>query len=284
LGGGFGRRLQTDYVAEAVELSKAVGAPMQVVWTREDDIQHDFYHPANLLYMSAKLDKPPQYLSPRAFPGGALIPTGAWRSVENFPEAFARESFLDEYALAVGKDPYQLRREFYSGRAKAVIELAAEKSGWGTPVPAGWGRGMAYHATFGVTHVAQVVDLSVDETGRVRVQRVVCAVDCGTVVNPDTVEAQMEGGIVFGLTAALKAQITLEKGRVQQSNFDDDPLLRMDEMPLVEVHIVPSDEAPSGIGEMGVPPVAPAVANAVFAATGKRIRHLPILAQDLHSG
>jgi isoquinoline 1-oxidoreductase beta subunit len=204
--------------------------------------------------------------------------------VENFPEAFARESFLDEYALAVGKEPYQLRRELYTGRAKAVIELAADKAGWGAPLPAGWGRGMAYHATFGVTHVAHVAEVSVADNGTVRVHRVVCAVDCGTVINPDTVEAQMEGGIVFGLTAALKAQITLEKGRVQQSNFDDCPLLGMDEMPLVEVYLAPSDEAPSGIGEMGVPPLAPAVANAVFAATGKRIRHLPILPQDLRNG
>jgi isoquinoline 1-oxidoreductase beta subunit len=284
LGGGFGRRLQTDYVAEAVELSKAAGAPVQVVWTREDDIQHDFYHPANLLYVSAKLDKPPKYLAPRASPGGALIPTGAWRSVENFPEAFARESFLDEYALAVGKDPYQLRRELNTGRAKAVIELAAEQAGWGDPLPTGWGRGMAYHATFGVTHVAQVVELSVEENGTIRVHRVVCAVDCGTAINPDAVEAQMEGGIVFGLTAALKAQITLAKGRVEQSNFDDYPLLRLDEMPRIEVYLVPSSEPPSGIGEMGVPPTAPAVANAVFAATGQRIRHLPILPQDLRNG
>jgi isoquinoline 1-oxidoreductase beta subunit len=148
-------------------------------------------------------------------------------------------------------------------------------------LPDGWGRGMAYHATFGVTHVAQVAEVSVDDSGNVRVQRVVCAVDCGKVVNPDTVAAQMEGGIVFGLTAALKAEATLKDGRVQQSNFHDYPILQMSEMPVVEVYIIESDESPTGIGEMGVPPIAPAVANAIFAATGKRVRHIPILPEDL---
>jgi isoquinoline 1-oxidoreductase beta subunit len=140
---------------------------------------------------------------------------------------------------------------------------------------------MAYHATFGVTHVAEVVEVSVDANGNVNVRRVVCAVDCGRVVNPDNVAAQMEGGIVFGLTAALKAEATLKDGRIQQSNFHDYPILRMDEMPVIEVYIVQSDDQPSGIGEMGVPPIAPAVANAVFAATGKRIRHIPIKPEDL---
>jgi isoquinoline 1-oxidoreductase beta subunit len=142
---------------------------------------------------------------------------------------------------------------------------------------------LAYHATFGVTHVAHVAEVSVDDAGKVRVQRVVCAVDCGKVVNPDTIAAQMEGGIVFGLTAALKAEATLENGRIQQSNFNNYPLLQMDEMPLVEVYIVNSDEKPTGIGEMGVPPIAPAVANAVYAATGKRVRHIPIRPEDLRA-
>jgi len=209
------------------------------------------------------------------------VPTGYWRSIEHFTEAFARESFLDEVAAQSGLDPYELRRELLPARASVVVDVAATQAGWGSPLPEGWGRGIAYHATHGATHVAQVAEVSVASDGTVRVHRVVCAVDCGTVVNPDTVRAQMEGGIVFGLTAALKAGITIEAGRAQQSNFHDYPLLRMDEMPAVEVHIVPSDERPSGIGEMGVPPIAPAVANAIFAATGKRLRRLPIRSEDL---
>jgi isoquinoline 1-oxidoreductase beta subunit len=210
-----------------------------------------------------------------------VVPTGYWRSIKYFTEAFARESFLDEIAAHSGLDPYELRRELLPARARAVVDVAATQAGWGSPLPEGWGRGIAYYATHGATHVAQVAEVSVASDGTVRVHRVVCAVDCGTVVNPDTVKAQIEGGIVFGLTAALKASITIKAGRTQQSNFHDHPLLRMDEMPVVEVHIVPSDERPSGIGEMGVPPIAPAVANAIFAATGKRLRQLPIRTEDL---
>jgi isoquinoline 1-oxidoreductase beta subunit len=162
-----------------------------------------------------------------------------------------------------------------------VINLAAEKAGWGSALPAGQGRGMAYHATFGVTHVCHVAEVEVEASGDVRVKRVVCAVDCGKIVNPDTIKAQMEGGIAFGLTAALKAEATLKNGRIQQSNFHDYPILRMDEMPVVEVYIVESEAQPTGIGEMGVPPIAPAIANAVFAATGVRVRHIPIRAEDL---
>jgi isoquinoline 1-oxidoreductase beta subunit len=247
-------------------------------------MQHDLYHPLSYNYVSATLDEagyPTQMPRVQSHPMRTGIPVGYWRSVENFTEAFARESFLDEIAAEKGLDPYELRLALVPERGRAVVELAAAEAGWGSPLPEGQGRGLAYWATFGVTHVAQVAEVAVAPDGAIKVQRVVCAVDCGTVVNPDTVAAQMEGGIVFGLTAALKAGITIENGRAQQSNFHDYPLLRMDEMPLVEVHIVPSDERPTGIGEMGVPPIAPAVANAVYAATGKRLRRLPLRPEDL---
>ena len=280
IGGGFGRRLQTDYAQEAALVSKAVNTPVQVVWTRDDDLQHDFYQP--LLAQSAfgPLDKPGTPAVSSA--GGMGVPTGAWRSVEEFPAAYANQCYLDELAYALKRDPLDLRLEIYSSKyALGVIKLAAEKAGWGTALPAGQGRGLAYHATFGVTHVCDVAEVEVDAAGNVRVKRIVCAVDCGKVVNPDNVKAQMEGGIAFGLTATFKAEATVKNGRIQQSNFNDYPLLCMDEMPVVEVYIVESDEEPTGIGEMGVPPVAPAVANAVFAATGKRVRHIPIRPADL---
>ena len=281
IGGGFGRRLQADYAGEAAQLSKAINAPVQVVWTRDDDLQHDFYQPMSVQYFNHPLD---QMSMPRPTSAdGAVVPTGAWRSVENFPQAYGEQCFIDEMAVALKRDPVDLRLELYKGQQRAldVIKLAAEKAGWGTPLPAGQGRGIAYYATFGVTHVCDVAEVSVDENGNVRVNRVVCAVDCGKVVNPDNVVAQMEGGIVFGLTAALKAEATIKNGRMQQSNFHDYPIWRMDEMPVIEVYINETDNRPSGIGEMGVPPIAPAVANAVFAATGKRIRHIPIRAADL---
>jgi len=280
IGGAFGRRLEVDYVEEAVQISQAVGRPIKVVWTREDDIQHDFYHPLSYHHASASLDEPDR-LTVRSYSAEREVPTGAWRAVGNVPEAFAHECFLDEVAAALGRDPYELRRELLPARARAVLELAATQADWGTPLPDGWGRGIAYHASFGVTPVAQVVEISVARDGTVQVHRVVCAIDCGTVINPDNVEAQMEGGIVFGLTAVLKGEITIENGRVQQSNLHDYPLLRMDEMPAIEVYIVPSDRNPSGVGEMGVPPIIPAVLNAVFDATGKRIRRLPIRTETL---
>ncbi len=330
LGGGFGRRAMPDFAVEATHVSKAVGAPVKVVWTREDDMQHDFYRPASFHRVTAGIDASGQLVAwshrlvapsvlaqifgiqPKAGEADAAdgaaellyvvpnilvdyvmvntaVPAGWWRSVYNSQNPFVNECFLDEVAAAAGKDPYELRRQLLKegSRLRGVLELAATKAGWGKPLPAPpaagparHGRGIACHFSFG-TYIAQVAEVSVAKEGTVRVHRVVCAVDCGRFVNPDIIEAQMESGIVYGLTAALNGAITIEKGRVQQSNFHDYEMLRMDEMPLIEVHIVPSKEAPGGIGEPGTPPIAPAVANAVFAATGKRIRRLPIRAEDL---
>jgi isoquinoline 1-oxidoreductase beta subunit len=210
------------------------------------------------------------------------IPVLWWRSVGHSHTAFVVESFLDEAAHAAGKDPYEFRRALLKGhpRHRGVLELAARKAGWGTPLPQGQARGIAVHESFG-SFVAQVAEVSVEPSGSVRVHRVVCAIDCGRFVNPDTIEAQMESGIVFGLTAALYGEITLKDGRVVQSNFDNYRMLRMNEMPKVEVYVMPSQEGPQGVGEPGVPPIAPAVCNAIFAVTGKRIRRLPIRADEL---
>ncbi|HET6491252.1 MAG TPA: xanthine dehydrogenase family protein molybdopterin-binding subunit [Syntrophales bacterium] len=211
-----------------------------------------------------------------------VVPVQWWRSVGHSHTAFVVESFIDELAHAAEKDPLQFRRKLLAkhSRHSGVLDLAAEKAGWGTALPPGRGRGIAMAPSYG-SYVAQVAEVSVDDGGKIRVHRVVCAIDCGRVVNPDTIAAQMEGGIVFGVTAALYGAITLKDGRVEQSNFGDYPMLRINEMPAIEVYIVNSEEAPGGVGEPGVPPIAPAVANAFFAATGKRIRTLPIRQEEL---
>jgi isoquinoline 1-oxidoreductase beta subunit len=320
LGGGFGRRFELDFVIDAVQASKAVGGPVKVIWTREDDVHHDFFRPAAYSRFSAGLDAAKRpvawsqtvvststmrrfeavfgplpngldidavdsaaniaYAIPNVHTGWVDaelgVPVGFWRSVGNSQNGFFAEGFIDELAHAAGADPYEFRRGLLAKapRHLGVLELAAAKAGWGTPLPAGRGRGIAVVKSF-ESHVAEVAEVSV-ENGKVRVHRVVCAVDCGLVVNPDIVAAQMESAIVFGLTAALYGRITIENGAVVQGNFDTYPMLRIDEMPVVEVHIVPSTEKPSGVGEPGTPPIAPAVVNAIYAATGKRIRKLPI--------
>jgi len=212
------------------------------------------------------------------------IPVGPWRGVGSTRNAFVVESFIDEIAAASGKDPFDLRFELLrkAPKRRGALKLAATKAGWGKKPPEGIFRGIAVH-DFHHTACAMVVELSVGRDGNVKVHRVICAVDCGIVINPELVEAQMAGGIAFGLTATLKSSVSIKNGRVEQSNFDDFPLLRMDEMPKVEVHIVPSTDPPTGIGEVPVPPIAPAVTNAVFAATGKRLRTIPIDPKELRS-
>jgi isoquinoline 1-oxidoreductase beta subunit len=309
LGGGFGRRGgPVDYATEAVELAQKSEVPVQVVWTREDDIQNALYRPATYHALRGGLDARgnPVAWSHRVVgpEGGAFmitrgadeliypvphfrlerviedpgVPIAPWRGVGPSQNGWVVESFVDELAHAAGQDPYAYRRELVAGhpRLLRVLDLAAQRAGWGSaPPPTGRSRGIALWQ-FGETFVAQVAEVSVGSDGGVRVHRVVCAVDCGIVVNPDTVEAQMQGSIVYGLTAALYGEITIERGRVAQSNFTDYRMLGLAEMPDIEVHLVPSEAPPGGVGEAGLPPIAPAVCNAVFAGTGKRVRRLPI--------
>jgi isoquinoline 1-oxidoreductase beta subunit len=320
IGGGFGRRLESDGVARAVQIAQQVDGPVKVVWTREEDIQHDMYRPCFFDRISAGLDgsgRPvawnhrfagssiiARYLPPAFNNGldpdtteGAIdlayalpnlhveyvrveppgIPTAFWRSVGPSHNVFVTESFVDELAAAANQDPVDYRRALLdrAPRAKAVLELAAEKAGWGKPVAEGVGRGVALQFVF-ATYMAQVAEVEVAKDGAVRVRRVVCAVDCGTVVNPDTVQAQIQGAIVFGITAALHGEITLKDGRVEQSNFHNYRMLRMNEVPAVEVYIVQNSEPPGGMGEAGTSAIVPAITNAIFAATGKRLRKLPV--------
>jgi isoquinoline 1-oxidoreductase subunit beta len=320
IGGGFGRRLEIDGVTRAVQIAMQVEGPVKVIWTREEDIQHDMYRPCFFDRMSAGLDGkgmpvawnhrfagssiiarwlPPGFnngLDPdttegaidlvyglpnlhveyvRVEPPG--IPTAFWRSVGPSHNVFVTESFIDELAVAAKQDPVAYRRALLdkAPRAKAVLELAAEKAGWGKSLPEGVGRGVSLQFVF-ATYLAQVAEIEVSKDGAVRVRRVVCAVDCGTVVNPDTVRAQIQSAVIFGITAALYGQITVKDGRVEQSNFHDYQMLRMNETPAIEVYIVNSAEPPGGMGEAGTSAIAPAVTNAIYAATGKRVRKLPV--------
>lgn len=330
-GGGFGRRLMSDVAAEAVYLSWAVGQPVQVMWTREDDLEQDYYRPAGHHRVRAALDasgrvtawsqhlantsryqyarrqQPPvgSELYKDDFPAQLLpnvrlgytpistaIPTGAWRATLHSANTFAVECFVDELAHAAKKDPLAFRLAllgeprrlqyadhggptFDTGRLAGVLRLAAERAGWGQPLPANRARGIAGHFTFG-SYAAHVAEVSRDARGRTRVARIVCAIDCGLVVNASGAEAQVQGGVLDGLNAALNGAITVEAGRVRESNFHLYRMVRIDEAPVVEVHFVTSAEPPSGLGEAPLPPVAPAVANAVFALTGQRLRALPL--------
>jgi isoquinoline 1-oxidoreductase beta subunit len=330
-GGGFGRRLMVDYAAEAAFLSKAVGAPIKVVRTREDDVQHDYYRPSGLHRVRAGVDSSgtaivwAQHLAntsryafamrpdpvkselyPDDFPAACLpnvrfeytgvasaVPIGAWRATLHSANAFVVQSAVDELAYLAGKDPLAFRLGmlgaarrlpyadhggpiFDTGRLAGVLRLAAERAGWGTPLPRGRARGIAGHFTFG-SYAAHVAEVSLDAAGRPRVHRIVAAIDCGQVVNESGAEAQVQGGVIDGLSAALYGQVTVNRGRVDQANFNDYRLLRMREVPRIDVHFVESGEAPSGLGEPPVSPVAPAVANAIYAASGRRIRKLPLL-------
>ncbi|HEX3162241.1 MAG TPA: molybdopterin cofactor-binding domain-containing protein, partial [Pseudolabrys sp.] len=325
IGGGFGRRLEADGAVRAVQIAKHVEGPVKVVWTREEDIQHDMYRPYWFDRISGGLDEngrlvawknrfagssviarwlPPGFkdgLDPdstegaidlayelpnfhveyvRVEPPG--IPTAFWRSVGPSHNVFVTESFIDEMAAAAKQDAVVYRRTLLnkSPRAKAVLDLAAEKADWGKPLPKGSGRGVSLQFVFG-SYLAQVAEVEISKDGAIRIRRVVCAVDCGIVVNPDTVQAQIQSGIIFGATGALYGEITLKDGRVEQSNFDTYQMLRINEAPTIEVHIIKSSEPPGGIGETGTSAIVPAIANAIFAATGKRLRKMPVDAAAL---
>jgi isoquinoline 1-oxidoreductase subunit beta len=319
IGGGFGRRLEVDYIGKAVRIAQKVDGPVKVIWTREEDIQQALYRPFYFDRFAASLSNgritawshriagssilarwaPPSfedgldadavdgaidfpYDTPNlhveyvhAEPPG--IPTCFWRSVGPGHNIFVVESFVDELAHAAGQDPVAFRRAHLAKepRLLACLDLAAEKAGWGGAIPARVGRGVACQSVFG-SYVAAIAEAEVDNNGEIAIRRVTAAVDCGTAVNPDTVEAQIQGGLIFGLTAALYNEITIAKGRVQQSNFNNYRMMRINEAPAIEVHLVRNGEAPGGIGEPGTSIAGPALANALFAATGVRLRSLPV--------
>jgi isoquinoline 1-oxidoreductase subunit beta len=327
MGGGFGRRYMADFPAEVAQVAKVVGKPVQLVWTREDDMTHDFYRPATCHRMQGAVDAKGRpaawfhtlastsirgYWDPKAAPesqevGGAkempyaipnvrlefnpvasAVPRAWWRSVENSFNGFAVESFIDELAVAAGQDPMQFRKSLLvkpanwkaksdddpdPARLHGVLELAAEKAGWGTPLRKGRGRGIAAFCSFG-SYFAEVAEVTVKGSD-FKIDRIVAAVDCGQIVNPESVRSQTEGAIIYGLSAALKNEITIKNGAVEQTNFDGYDPIRISEAPPIEVHLVINHEDPGGMGEPGLPPAAPAVANAIFAASGQRLRKLP---------
>jgi isoquinoline 1-oxidoreductase beta subunit len=324
LGGGFGRRVEGDLAVQAVTAALAFpGRAVKLLWSREQDIQHDMYRPAAMSRFVATLDAggrpltwynriagqvPTKSITQRIFPFVSLdmpdntssegsadmpyavpnilvehtpltlpVPVGFWRSVGHSYNAFFTECFMDELAHAAGKDPYAYRRELLDGHADylAVLDRAAQEAEWGGNLGPGRGKGIALHESFG-SIVAQVAEITMLDETAVQVDRVVCVVDCGRVINPDTVVAQIQSGVIYGLTAALFGEITLKDGAVEQSNFPDYAMLRLGQAPLIEVHLAPSGRPIGGIGEVATPPIAPALANAIFNATGKRLRGLPI--------
>jgi isoquinoline 1-oxidoreductase subunit beta len=327
MGGGFGRRYMADYPAEAAQIAKVVGKPVQLVWSREDDMTHDFYRPSACHHLIGAVDRDGHPLvwshgmastsiaafwqspdraeqsevggaeqMPYAIPNVRLeynavassVPPLWWRSVEHSFNGFVVESFIDELAAAAGKDPVEFRRSLLvkpanwkakndedpdPARLLGVLNLAAEKVGWGKPLPKGKGRGIATYHSFG-SYIAEAAEVTVTGSD-FKIDRIVAAIDCGTVVNPESVRAQAESAIIYGLSAALKNEITIKNGAVEQSNFDGYDPLRINEAPPIEVHLLPSTEDPGGMGEPALPPAAPAVANAIFAASGQRVRKLP---------
>lgn len=324
LGGGFGRRGEVDFVEQVVLASKAVSRPVKLIWSREEDITHDFYRPTSLTRMTAAINKKtgdavafdcrvvaPSILARAAnLPPGVLdgaaveglsdqpysfqnvrvnyvrkdlgIPVGWWRSVGNSQNAFVRECFIDELAHMQGEDPYEFRRRHLGDEKRhlAVLELAANKAGWGKPLAKGHHLGIAVAMSFS-SYVAEVAEVSVKADGSIKIHKITCAVDCGVVINPSIVRTQVESSVIYGLSAAVDGEITIQNGAVEQSNFHDYPALRLSETPDIDVHLVTSSEPPTGIGEPGLPPLAPAVTNAIYAATGKRIRSLPFIKHGL---